>query len=239
MKKLNDNWLTDGLIDYEYKKYVILAYLQSVRNEFNSHKLYPIFSDLIFHYQNLLKIKENKELIYESFPKEISKADFEKLEITYKSIVDDNEMMKTIEDIIYFSLPKFKQLLQDGKEIYENVEKNLEFTQIGLSSLYIDEGYMFLKEHLLKETKVYQYQITVFRSAFEQFRGINTTFLESVTKGVGETYESVKINLIKKYKTLPNPSTYLIVSKIPCPLEETFLPVAKRLLVKRLTQNPY
>jgi hypothetical protein len=26
MNKLKDNWLTDGLIDYEFKKYQLLAY---------------------------------------------------------------------------------------------------------------------------------------------------------------------------------------------------------------------
>ncbi|MCS6832270.1 MAG: hypothetical protein NZ521_01740 [Flammeovirgaceae bacterium] len=235
MKKLHDNWLTEGLIDYEYKKYIVLAYLQSARKELDAKKLYPTFSDLIFHYQNLLKIKENKSLIYESFPKEISKADFERLELSYRSIVQDDEMMRIIEEIIYFSLPKFKQLLLEGKEIYENIEKSLEIIQVGLSSLYTDEGYLMLSEYKMRETKIYQYQITVFKSAYEQFRGINLTYLESITKGIGETYENVKINLVKKYKTFQNPSTYLIVSKIPCPLEETFIPVAKRLLVKTLS----
>jgi len=43
MKKLPTNWLTDGLINFEYKKYLLLAYLKSVEEEFESKRLYPFF----------------------------------------------------------------------------------------------------------------------------------------------------------------------------------------------------
>ena len=58
MKKLEKDWLTSGLIDFEYKKYILLAYLQEVKGNFDSNKLYPHLSDLIFHYQNLLDLKK-------------------------------------------------------------------------------------------------------------------------------------------------------------------------------------
>ena len=29
MEKLSKDWLTQGLIDFEYKKYVLMAYLQT------------------------------------------------------------------------------------------------------------------------------------------------------------------------------------------------------------------
>jgi len=76
MKKLQINWLTNGLIDFEYKKYMLLAYLKGVQEEFESKKLYPVFSDLIMHYQNLMQVKAHKKLVYEQFPQRISRADF-------------------------------------------------------------------------------------------------------------------------------------------------------------------
>lgn len=33
MKTLNHNWLTEGLIDFEYKKYILLSYLQEVNTK--------------------------------------------------------------------------------------------------------------------------------------------------------------------------------------------------------------
>ncbi|TAE04020.1 MAG: hypothetical protein EAZ97_00720 [Bacteroidetes bacterium] len=235
MKTLHTDWLTDGLIDFEYKKYLLLAYLKNIRQDFDEKKLYPSLSDLIFHYQNLLEIKENKKLIYEQFPKVISQADFNKLEISYKKIVEDDEVMREIEEIVQYALPRFQGLLNNGKEIYEFIENNLEIATVGITPIYKNEGYMFISEHLVQETKIYQYQISVFESAKERFRGVHTQYLESVQKSLGQTYENLKISLTRKYTNMPNPATFLIVSKVVCPFDESLLPIAKRALVKHLS----
>ncbi|MEO1254782.1 MAG: hypothetical protein AAFY41_07855, partial [Bacteroidota bacterium] len=91
MERLKHDWLTDGLIDYEYKKYILLAYLKDIKKRFNQSELYPFMSDLVFHYRNLLKVKQSKELMYESFPETLSKADFNKLQLTYNKIINDDE----------------------------------------------------------------------------------------------------------------------------------------------------
>ncbi len=232
MKQLNANWLTEGLIDFEYKKYIVLAYLQSANNEFEEKKLYPIFADLIFHYQNLLQIKESKKLIYEQFPQQISRADFEKLEIIYQKIVEDDEAMKEIEEIVSFALPRFKKMMQNGKNIYDYIESKLEIIPIGLLPIYSGEGYLFLNEYHVSDTKVYQYQITVFENTHEKYRAVNVQYVESVRKGIGQTYENLKVSLVKKYKTFANPATFMVVSHIACPLQESLLPIAKRVLVR-------
>ena len=77
MQKLNDNWITEKHIDFEYKKYVLLAYFQEVSNDFNGVRLYPVLSDLITHYRNTLAFKENKGRIANAFPKRISSIDID------------------------------------------------------------------------------------------------------------------------------------------------------------------
>lgn len=237
MESLNKDWLTEGLIDFEYKKYVLLAYLRDVKTNFDQKKLYPYLSDLVFHYQNVLSIKENKQLIYENFPKQISKADFEKLTISYKQIVQDEGVMAEMEAIIMYAVPKLKEFLQEGKNIYEYIEEHLKISPVGVSPLYPDEGYIFLNEWQESETRIYQYQMTIFENANEKYRGVHTYFLESVRRGIGVTFENVKIDLIRRHKQLPNPATYLIESRIYCPLDETLLPIAKRLLVKHISHS--
>src|SRR5689334_9432727 len=122
MEKLSNDWLTQGLIDLEYKKYVLLAYLKTVKSSFDRVQLYPFMADLVFHYRNLQAVKENKALIRESFPKEISLEEFKKLELSYKQLVDDDAIMSELESIIDFSLPKIKGSLHEGSVIYEYVE---------------------------------------------------------------------------------------------------------------------
>ena len=53
MEKLSKDWLTQGLIDFEYKKYLLLAYLQKAKKSFEKVELYPFLADLVFHYRNL------------------------------------------------------------------------------------------------------------------------------------------------------------------------------------------
>jgi hypothetical protein len=237
MKTLDKNWLTSGLIDFEYKQYLVLAYLQAVKQDFDRVMLYPYLSDLVFHYQNLMDIKANKQLIYSNFPKEISRTDFEKLNLQYRTLVEDDDLLKVLEEIIMFALPQFQKKLDEGKDIYEYIEENLEIQPIGITPLNYEMGYFFLNQKDQKEMQVFEYQMTIFESANEKFRGINITFLESVIKSISQTFENIKLEIIRKYQRIAYPATYLIYSKVSCPVNETLLPVAKRLLVKHISSG--
>ncbi|MCU0438300.1 MAG: hypothetical protein MUC49_10305 [Raineya sp.] len=237
MKILDPNWLTEGLIDFEYKKYVLLAYFKGIQEEFQASKLYPYLSDLIFHYQNLQNVKEHKKIMYQRFPRKISKADFEKLHLEYENLIQDDEIMEELESIISFALPNFKSLLVEGKSIYEYIEQNLEFLPVGISPLYQEEGYLMLHEELLKTIQVYYYQVSIFTNIENSFRAIHLQYLETMQKGFFETFENLKIQLLRKYKQMPNPATFLVNAKLSYPLQETLLPLAKRILIKHISQS--
>ena len=236
MEKLPNDWLTQGLIDFEYKKYVLLAYLQTVKNSFSRVQLYPFMGDLVFHYRNLIAVKENQQLIRESFPREISVEDFQKLELTYRELIEDDAVMSELESIIEFAIPQIKESLQEGSVIYEYVESKCEISPVGVTPLYANEGYLFVTQPPEKETIVYRYQVSIFNDSQEQLRSLNTQFVENVEKNIVNTYESIKLSLIKRYQDLPNPATYLILSKMKFPLTETLMPVAKRLFVKHISK---
>lgn len=235
MDTLKHDWLTEGLIDYEYKKYILLAYLKDVRSRFNQSELYPFMADLVFHYRNLIKVKESKKLMYDSFPKSLSKADFTKLQLTYNKIVNDDEVMMQIEEILHFALPRVKETLEEGKELFEFVEENIEMSQVGLTPIYSDEGYLLINQNNSFEVAIYRYQMTFFEHAEEKYRSLNTHFIGNEIKKINKTYENIKIDLVKNYTDLPNPATYSAISKLKFPLESTVLPVAKRMLVRKIS----
>lgn len=236
MEKLSKDWLTQGLIDFEYKKYLLLAYLQSVKKAFDKVELYPFLADLVFHYRNLIAVKENKALIRESFPKEISLEEFKKLELSYREMVEDDDIMSQLESIIEFAIPQIKDSLEEGTVIYEYVESQCEISPVGVTPLYANEGYLFVTQPPEKETRVYRYQVSIFEDSKEQLRSLNTQLIESVNKNPLYTYESIKLDLIRKYKDLPNPAAFLLLSRMKFPFAETLMPVAKRLFVKHLSQ---
>lgn len=234
MKKLHVNWLSEGLIDFEYKKYLLLDYLQGVQTEFGAQRLYPVFSELIMHYQNLLQIKEHKKLVYEQFPERISRADFEKLKLVYEKIVEDDGTMKELEDIIQFATPLFSHAVDTGKEIYSNVERHLDIMPVGITPIYFDEGYLFLEEFWSQETKIYFYKVTVFKNTYEQYRGIHMRYLDTVRRGLSLTHENLKLQLARENSSFPNPATFAVVARAHFPYEHSILPIAKRSLVKYL-----
>ncbi|MBA4056930.1 MAG: hypothetical protein C0490_19605 [Marivirga sp.] len=236
MEKLSKDWLTQGLIDFEYKKYVLMAYLQTVKSSFGKVELYPFLADLVFHYRNLQALKENKALIRESFPKELSLEEFKKLEITYREMIEDDSVMGELESIINFALPQIKDSLQEGSVIYEYVESQCEISPIGVTPLYAKEGYLFVTQPPEKETNIYRYQMSIFEGSQEQLRSLNTEFIERVEKSPLNTYERLKLDLIRKFKDLPNPAAYLILARMKFPFMETLMPVAKRLFVKHISQ---
>ena len=237
MKQLNVNWLTEGLVDFEYKKYLLLAYLQDVSRGFDEKKLYPVLSDLVFHYNNLITIKKNKTYVSNLFPKQISKLDFENFRIEFEKLIADEEYMEEVEAIIDFATPRIHHHLKEGKEIYQEVEDALKIFPVGIVSLNPECGYMMLAKAQSKETCVYEYNITIFESAAEKFRGIRTQFIGNYARTFSSTFEEIKFRLIKEFKNLPNPATYVVESKSEYPLNETLLPIAKRSLV-RFIYNP-
>lgn len=232
MERLPKDWLTQGLMDFEYKKYILLAYLRTVKESFSKVQLYPYLADLVFHYRNLLAIKENKTLLRESFPKELSLEEVQKLELSYRELIEDDAIMEELESIIEFALPAVKDSLTEGSVIYEFVESKCEISPIGVTPLYANEGYLFVTQPPEKQTNVYRFQMSIYEDSQEQLRTLNTEFLERVDKTLGSSYESIKLELIRRFKDLPNPATYLILSKMKFPFSETFMPVAKRLFVK-------
>lgn len=237
MDTLRHDWLTQGLMDYEYKKYILLAYLKNIKGKFEASELYPFLSDLVFHYRNLEKIKNSKQLFFENFPKTISKADFEKLEISYQQVVKDDDVMEELENIIAFALPQMVNAIERGQELHSFVEQHVELQPIGLAPIYNKEGYLFINQDHSKMITVYRYNVTLFESAHEKYQGIATHCVDQVVKSLVMTYENLKVELSRRFTDLPNPATFLLTSRLKFPENPTLLPVAKRLLVRNLSTS--
>ncbi|HEY5327079.1 MAG TPA: hypothetical protein VIJ27_08765 [Mucilaginibacter sp.] len=236
MKSLGINWFIEGSIDFEYKKYILLDYLQEINRYFDKSKLYPNLTDLIFHYNNLLYFKKNKSMLQHAFPLRLTEADIDAVKLTYQKIVDDDTSMKEIEQIITYALQKMDPAIQTGKEIYDFVESRLNIDPVGIIPLMPYHGYFSLRNGKEKTHGIYEYQITIFENKDDKYRGININFLDTYEESITKTPEAVKLDLIRRNKYLPNPAVYYVQSDITFPLEQTLLPVAKRSLVKYISK---
>lgn len=234
MEQLSINWFAEGRIDFEIKKYTLLSYLKHINHQFNTNKLYPELADLVFHYNNLISFMKNSDSIYKQFPERMTSASIEEIKIIYQKIVDNDSLMMEINEIINYAISEMDDSLQEGKEIYDFVEKNLVLFPVGVIPLYPYSGYLFIVDGNGADTKVFEYNVTIFENNEEKYRGINTTFVDTYKRDFINTFEHIKLDLIKRKSNLPNPAVYGVETSLTFPFHQTLLPVAKRSLVKYL-----
>lgn len=235
MKLLDQNWVTDSPVDFEYKKYLLLAYLQHCKSNFSESKLYPPLGELMQHYRNLHELKHNVDQLHSSFPKELSGIDFKKLALQFENNYKGDEYFQTITELMEFAIPNLKTTIEDGQMIFDLVEKNIELAPIGIMPVYNHDGYVFIHQISTADVHIYQFHYSIIQSSDEKYRSLSLEYKFRETRSIVNSFENIKLKLIKMYQDLPQPATFLCQSKLHFPLLETLLPVTRRLMIKSLS----
>jgi len=236
MKNLDPNWLHHGLLDFEYKKYTLLAYLQSVEECFASQRLFPSLSDLISHYDQLCLYKQGKEGLSDLFPKEIAGVDLEKQQYRFRKMIEDDEVMKILSEVVSYAIPLLEHEIGMGKDLYKEVEALMSIQAVGITPLHKHEGYLFVLTEENAQLAIYRYDMKLFESSGAQYRGLHTVLIEKKILAPWHTMHNIKLDLVKQFPDLPNPATYAVGVQKKLPEDETTLPVAKRLLIRCLSE---
>lgn len=232
MTKLSSQWLTDGMLDFEYKKYVLLAYFQHVKGQFRDQMLFPHLPHLRDHYHSSVDFKESRHSLKAKFPKHLTGFDPSALRFVYKETYEEDPHLEEIDDILEFAIPQFSGLWQEGRERYLAVEKNLSISPVGIMPLRTEEGYLFVHQNISRKTAIYRYQVTLFDSKRERI--IQTHPVDTIHKSLSTTFENLKIALTRRFTQWPNPATYIVESPKEYPLDETLLPASKLLMSRFL-----
>lgn len=232
MTILSENWITEGRIDFELKKYVLLAYEQHVKGQFREKKLFPGLKDAQKHYQNCIMLHRERNGLKSALPKDLVSFDLQQMKAIFGEIYRDSPEMLEIDDILMFSIPVLSGIVEQGRELKNEAYTQLNFGPVGILPLRNDEGYLFLYRMISRETSVYEYRITLF--AGQKERLIRTRLVDTVSKSLSTTFENLKVNLTRKYTHLPNPAAYVVESRMEYPVEEALLPLAKELMLREL-----
>lgn len=235
MNTLSETWFVDGYIDFELKKYTLLAYLQKVNALFDQHKLYPQLSDIIMHYNNLTRLKDGKQKLRENFPKKLTGLQLQQLRLLYEEIVKDDDMMEELQAIITYSIEKMSKTIESGKDLYCSIEEKIEIMPVGIQPLDTSMGYFFLTSGTAKSTSVYRYQVTIFERSDDTYRGLMTQHMFSQRIDLSHTYESIKLDLIRNKNDKALPAVYAIETDVIYPEQETLLPIAKRSFIRHVS----
>lgn len=237
MSALKHNWLTEDHIDFEYKKYMVLGYMQDVRRHYEQKELYPSLAELLEHYRNLKQIKENAAFIKKGFSKDVESIDWQRMQLIRRQESMADDLMRELDLIMDFAMPLFAEKIADGRKLYDTVEQNLSISGVGIMPLRKEEGYIILNTFAGSDAHVYQYCFSLIEKAEEKYRSLQTEYVANYTYSIHNSFEKMKHDIILKRKDLPNPAVYVISSAFPVPFTETFLPVAKRFFIHKMAAN--
>ena len=229
MARLDRNWLTNGLIDFEYKKYIILSYIQQVQAEFTDRKLYPYFPDLKGHYHQLKEFLGYKKTLEGKFPKIAESVDLNSNKIHFRELTKENVLLENLNEIALFAKGELERQVNYGHELLEFIIDKISIEPVGISPLNKNEGFLLLLFDNKRDVCVYQYRVSLVKRVVAE-EVINTTYIRREQISLANTFEQIKRKLLKRNNDLPNPATFSVISKINIPHEETFLPITKKML---------
>lgn len=233
--KLSLDLFTKVQSDLEARQYQVLATLKSISEDFQQNRIYPHISHLIDIYRTLGDISNRLKDLRNKFPKRIKKIDFVNKEIEHEVVFVDGSDIKQVEDFIEWALPYIKAKIEEGKTIYEFVNDEITLEEVGIIPNYTDEGYFFVPDNKDEKLLLFQYEISIFQSANDKYRSLKTDFLKALGQGRALlSPNAIKLDLIDRYKKLPNPATYSFQTTLDFPFNETIFPIVKRKLLRQL-----
>ena len=223
--------------DLEINQYRILGGIREVCGNFDKKKIYPSLAGLIELKQSLDKIKDERNNLNEKFPKQIKGFDINAKKIIYESTCNVNHTnnIEEIFNLIDWALPYIVDAIDEGIVLFDFVDDNIKLEQVGILPMYKDEGYFMVTDNAAFELQVHRYESTLFSSGKEKYRSLKTEFVKSERQVIiKRSPESIKHELIKERKDLPNPATFLFDSDLDFPFTETIFPVVKRKLISHI-----
>ena len=233
MRSLNKNWITEGLIDFEYKKYIMMSYLQFVEQRFSVKMLYPVLYELLEHFENLKGLELEMRFIEESFPKRISKIDFKNKKIGYEKTVLQNDWEAHLAEIVDLALSSFGEQIIIGNEIVKEIISKIKLDPVGIIPIFKKEGYIFVLFNRDSTVRIYRYKVSPIEVLDEE----KQTTLELIgveTISLATTLKQIKHRILENNRENPNPAIYAMYCEEKIPLNEALLPIAKKLLRQQI-----
>lgn len=231
---LSRDWIIENPIDFEYKKYILLDFLQKIDKEFEQGNLYPYFSYLSNQYTNLNNLKNEKDNYYLISKGKPIGFDFNNLKIVYdnnREFASDD--IREIFEIIKYSIPKISEQIHKGKNIFSEELNSINIETIGIKPPNQQSGIIII--HHKGHFHVFSFKNVIYDSI--GLKQINTQKLFQEREEFNLTPEKIKEKTINKWNDI-NPLAFLCSTNSLRSLTKTVFPIIKYKISKEvLTKN--
>ncbi len=219
MRLIHCDWFCTYPYDFEHKKWLLLSFIKDINNDFDKNILYPSIDQIKFQLSNLNKWKTSRELYLK---KELKGIDFEKMTLIY-DIPEDSDEIKEINDIVDYAIEELEEIYKKGSKIWRKIYNEIIWNKIGIIPEYTKEGYIII--NIKKTIWIYSYS---------HFLGsVTLQFIDKKEFNFFNTPLNIKLDLIQRNKSLPNPLCLLLECP-EFPLEETLIPIIKSNLLNKI-----
>lgn len=226
MAMFKNNWLSSHWVDFEYKKYTLLGYLQQVEAKYRQQKVYPYLTILQDELQDISLINEMLDKQRQS---DIQTEFSDNATTTPESVLD--ELYK----ITRFAQPKIAACLNNGKELEALVSDTLQFLPVGVLPVQKQEGYLIFQHE--EQLRIYQYQLRLVTPGKDNdihSTHLKTWLIDTQVRSRYSVLSDLKHNLIKANRDLPNPATFAVISSLQLPYPETLVPIGRKWLYNQI-----
>lgn len=236
MTPLSLELFTGALDDVERTQYKILGGLQKAHQAFDEMRVYPYLGRLVKLHGALRAVLDQSENFRTPETGHITGIDWDNKTVTYEWPELEGSEMAVVEDLIRWALPHIREAIEEGRAVYEQVEDHMELETVGIVPSYVQEGYLMVPNRAEDTLHVLRYTLSIFTEEGEKHRALKTVHCKTVAQeGVDIDPSSVKLDLLKERRDLPNPATYFSNTDLEVPYKETLLPVVKRRLIRHLS----
>lgn len=234
---LDTDWIISEPIDFEYKKYILFAYLKKVDNLLSQNKIYPTFIELSLHLATLQTLLKEDVLLYtdkifKSFDDEILLKELKAKEIPLFSDDEKTELNK----IITYSTSKFLDYFNIYKSywslIYDSISITIKRNKKNLNS---NLGYLVYQDAQSNRQYIWEYTIKKFTPELDEYYTDLNLIYSGEKKGAKlNDILAEKTTFNSNFKTLP---IFNVKTDNEYPLFETLLPIFKRKMVSYILQS--
>lgn len=235
---METDWVFQEPIDFEHKKYVLLAYFKKVDDLLLQNKIYPTFIELSLHLASLQTLVKEKVIL--STNKTFLSCDDEVLlkELTAKSIPELNTDEKIeLQKIVHHSATQFLDYFSVVKSYWATIYESIDMT-IKRNRKYLTKpkGYIVYTHTNHNHIHVWEYQINELAPNIDEYNIKINLIYEGNKKelSLNKVIEQYSSFTERESKIAP---VFDFKSTKEYPIDETLLPLFKRRLLAHIYQS--
>lgn len=233
---LSSTWILDPPVDVEHHQYILLAFIQKVKDQINDYKLQPALSELVYHCQNIESYLSVRKVIIRKEPA-LTKKQYDLID-TFENMADDHPNYTDVIKICEWSLPKLRKVMKVCAETWRAIDKQVDIKLVGRPPIQRKNGYLFIKFISNPVIECYKFTYPGKINDGQKYEEPKMVFIKfyEMTNELG--YEDFRRDLMI-YETKEKEDELLFLSAdgmVEYPIKETILPIVQSnisILVKK------